>query len=60
MLRLNLVVYDEEGNVIPALTNENAVPQQINAILALLKPNMSFNVICELVKDGKVNDVNIQ
>ena len=56
MLRLNLVVYDEEGNVIPALTNENAVPQQINAILALLKPNMSFNVICELVKDGKVNN----
>lgn len=46
MLKLNLIVYDEKGERIDALSCENVAPQQIQALLMFLKAGWSFNVTC--------------
>ena len=48
MLQLNLFVYDENHQLIPALSFEGAVPAQIQSLFSFLKEGMSFEV--EVVK----------
>lgn len=46
MLKLELSVFDENGNGVKGLTVENCAPQQIQAVLMFLQPGWSFVVNC--------------
>lgn len=44
MLQLNLVVRDENGIKVEALSQDNVAVQQIQAVLMFLRAGYSFNV----------------